>query len=211
MADIACIYRIVRVGTEDCYVGQTKCLRSRKARHLGQLRRGQHHSQFLQRVYDKNGEDSVRFEVLEVIPWVLSNEGRTAMEAKWMRAMKPVYNSQKAGPTMLGYKHSEETKRKMSLAKIGNQNAKGAIQSEEKRKAHSEFMKGKQFSLGSKRDAEQRAEISARFMGNQHACRIMPDDERQARSLNLRGRPWTEARRLAYERSKTDNRQKETA
>jgi group I intron endonuclease len=211
MADIACIYRIVRVGTEDCYVGQTKCLRSRKARHLGQLRRDEHHSIHLQRVYNKNGEDSLAFEVLEVIDPSTSKDVRAEMEMKWMKACDSIYNMQRASTTALGYKHTEETKRKMSLAKLGNKNAVGAIPSEEKRKAHSEFMKGKQFSLGSKRDAEQRAEISARFMGNQHACRIMPDDERQARSLNLRGRPWTEARRLAYERSKTDNRQKETA
>lgn len=55
------VYVIKCVPNGRFYVGSSGNIRKRKRTHLKQLRNGKHHNVFLQRVYDKYGEDSFKF------------------------------------------------------------------------------------------------------------------------------------------------------
>lgn len=55
------VYVIKCVSNGRFYVGSSRNIKNRKRTHLKQLRKGKHHNAFLQRVYDKYGEDSFKF------------------------------------------------------------------------------------------------------------------------------------------------------
>ena len=57
------VYRIECVPTGRYYVGSSCDVAKRKKRHLRDLRQGNHHNAFLQRVFDKYGEESLAFKV----------------------------------------------------------------------------------------------------------------------------------------------------
>lgn len=60
-----CIYKISI--KDHNYVGSTKNFRKRKNVHLNQLRHNKHHNRFLQNCYNKYGEDSLVFSIIEEI------------------------------------------------------------------------------------------------------------------------------------------------
>ena len=55
------IYKIINVENGHFYVGSTIEIEKRKKRHFKDLKDGRHHSMYLQRAYDKYGENSFRF------------------------------------------------------------------------------------------------------------------------------------------------------
>ena len=57
------IYTITNKQNNNQYVGSTKDYTKRKKRHITDLRNGVHHSQYLQRAFDKHGESSFEFSV----------------------------------------------------------------------------------------------------------------------------------------------------
>ncbi len=71
------------------------------------------------------------------------------------------YNICLAAGTTRGYKHSEESKAKMSAAKVGNRYGVGHIHSPETRKRMSKTMAGNKNAVGAVRSEETRAKLSA--------------------------------------------------
>lgn len=67
MADFTthCIYRIVCFATGNVYVGQSKHTQKRRAAHFQKLRNRTHHSAKLQAAFNKYGEGSFYFEIIE--------------------------------------------------------------------------------------------------------------------------------------------------
>ena len=59
------IYRIKCSGNGKIYIGQTIDLDRRLYDHLWNLRRGTHHNHYLQRAFNKYGENSFEFSVLQ--------------------------------------------------------------------------------------------------------------------------------------------------
>lgn len=59
------IYQILNAANEKRYIGRTTNLKSRKNQHFTALRKGKHHSNHLQYAWNKYGEDSFLFEILE--------------------------------------------------------------------------------------------------------------------------------------------------
>jgi group I intron endonuclease len=55
------VYQILCVPTGKAYVGSAVNLAKRWQEHRWMLRRGQHHSQYLQRAWDKYGETAFAF------------------------------------------------------------------------------------------------------------------------------------------------------
>lgn len=126
------IYVIKNTLNEHCYIGSTRMLTKRRSKHWFLLQRGIHHSKYLQRAYNKYGEYSFRFSVILFCePFELLRYEQALID--WT---KPEYNiCQVAGSrlgvpqseecnrinrlTHTGIKHSEETKRKISLALLG--------------------------------------------------------------------------------------------
>lgn len=115
IADISgLIYRITCKTNGRCYVGSTTNLALRKRQHLHLLRAGRHHSLHLQRAFEKYGEVSIAWDVIEDVSGDL-----LAAEARAIRALKPAFNSGDAHPTRLGARQSAACKSKVSAANTG--------------------------------------------------------------------------------------------
>src|SRR5690606_19704596 len=66
-ANKAGVYQIVNLKNGKIYIGSAKCFKVRANQHLKSLRENKHHNKFLQRSFNKWGEQSFLFEVLEVV------------------------------------------------------------------------------------------------------------------------------------------------
>ena len=120
------------------YVGSAVCLNKRKSVHFCELKKNKHHNPILQSYYNKYGESSLHFEVLEFC----EKENLISREQFYLDYLKPHYNvcptagnclGRIASPKVsevnrrvhtgnkynLGKKRSDEAKQKMRLAKVG--------------------------------------------------------------------------------------------
>lgn len=61
------IYKITCTGNNQCYVGSSNNIKYRWQVHLSTLRRGNHHSTYMQRSFNKYGEDTFIFEVIHTM------------------------------------------------------------------------------------------------------------------------------------------------
>jgi group I intron endonuclease len=190
MTDNSGIYLIKNIINEYKYVGSAVNIRKRRNRHLSDLRKNKHHSKYLQRAWNKYGEENFIFEVIEE---VIDKSSLTEREQYYLDILNPEYNLEKTAYSSLGIKrskeyikklseriitdewrkkmreshlgkkHSDETKKKMSLSH------KGKIRSEEHRKNLSLSLKGKSYkSKGKKKkplSEEQKAKMSLSLKG----------------------------------------------
>lgn len=106
------IYRIVRNGTDQCYVGHTVELKTRWWRHKNMLRLGGHHSPYLQRAWNKDGADAFTFEIIEEC----LEEDMVVREQFWMDGLDSCFNGRPSAASNLGYRYTDEQKARMSLA-----------------------------------------------------------------------------------------------
>jgi group I intron endonuclease len=99
------------------YVGSAVSFAGRWNAHRHQLRRGTHHSVGLQRAFNKYGEGTLVFSKLIVCaPGDLLMYEQIAIDAT---PRAKLYNSALSAGSMLGFKHSDETKAKWSAARRG--------------------------------------------------------------------------------------------
>jgi len=61
------IYQIKNLTNGRIYIGSAKLFKTRYNHHIVSLRKGTHHNKFMQRDFNKCGEDSFIFEVIEVV------------------------------------------------------------------------------------------------------------------------------------------------
>ena len=107
------IYMIRNIINNKIYIGSAKDFKTRMYKHKSQLRRNIHHSQHLQRAYNKYGKESFSFEIFE---YVKDIDKLIEREQVWLDFFKPEYNSYKIAYSPLGHKCSNETKQKMSIS-----------------------------------------------------------------------------------------------
>lgn len=103
--------------TGKVYVGQTISLEGRKLAHLGELKRGVHRNVYLQRAYNKYGEESFYWEFVECAVKDLAEMEQYFIDnipAQSRFNMDPYVRK-----TPAGINRSEETKLKTSLSKLG--------------------------------------------------------------------------------------------
>lgn len=116
MSKIGIIYEIRNTINNKRYVGSSINPKRRRVVHLRKLRQGKHHSIVLQRAFDKYGEESFFFSVIENnIPLTYLVE----REQYWLNKLQPEYNVAKVAGSRIGVLASEETKRKISIAQKG--------------------------------------------------------------------------------------------
>lgn len=103
------IYKITCVPTGKVYVGSAIDLQARRSVHLYELRRGTHHSRYLQRAWDKYGEGSFVFEVIELVlsPFL------TDREQYWLNKLQSFdptrgFNLRRIAQSNLGLKKTPE-------------------------------------------------------------------------------------------------------
>ena len=115
MNTISGVYRIVLLLDDRCYIGSSIQIQKRWSQHQRSLRKGTHHSPYLQRVWDKYGEDSFQFEIIEECdPEILIEH-----EQAWMDFYSPVFNTNPVAGNSLGFRHTEETKEKIREIRTG--------------------------------------------------------------------------------------------
>lgn len=130
------IYAIINLDTGKKYIGSAaRTFRERWSKHKLELRKGIHHSSYLQRSWNKHTEFRFEFKILEFVP----PEYCLQREQWWMDLYGSYiedygYNLCPKAGSQLGYKRSEETKAKMSAHK----------KSEEHKKKVAQANKGKQ-------------------------------------------------------------------
>ena len=106
------------------YVGSTsRDFSMRWSAHLYALRKGTHFNPHIQNAYNKYGESSLKFSVLEVVE---TPKEVISFEQKYIDDLEPEYNICKVAGSMLGVKcrpHTAEAKLKMSIANLGKKHS----------------------------------------------------------------------------------------
>lgn len=110
------IYTISNEVTGDCYVGSTTVsFHNRRRDHFKNLRKGTHHSRKLQNAFNKYGEASFKFNPIECLDL---EDVIPSLEQYWINMISPKYNMT-LSVNMKGFKHSENTKLKISRVQGG--------------------------------------------------------------------------------------------
>ena len=129
------IYKIENLVNGKVYIGSSVCLDKRKQNHFIQLKNSNHDNSYLQRACNKYGIDNLKFIVIEFIDKIDDKKALKEIildrEQYWTNEMRALerqygYNLATKANSMLGYKHSEESKKRMSIAKIGKKHSKEA-------------------------------------------------------------------------------------
>jgi group I intron endonuclease len=130
------IYCIRNIHNHKLYVGSSVNLHKRWLDHRKLLRKGSHHSRKLQNAWEKWGEDSFVFDILE---YVVDVAELTDVEQMYMdfydACSETGYNILPRAHSPLGAKRSEETRRRIGASK------RGTTHSEESRRRMSESQK----------------------------------------------------------------------
>jgi len=218
------IYIITNTTNNKRYVGSALNLKKRLCQHRGDLRRGAHKNPHLQSAWNKYGEDTFAFDVIE--RW--ETEYLISMEQWWMNMLRPEYNIAPVAWSSYGRKATSETRAKMSAANMGhpvsdetrakiragnkgNQNWLGRKHTAETKFKMSQAQKGHPVSdetkkkmsaarKGQKLSDEHRSNISASLMGNRRSEGYRHTAEAKAKiSAAFKGKPWPAARRAAQD------------
>lgn len=107
------IYKIRNKINGKLYIGSAVKISLRWARHRCDLNLNRHQNRLLQRAWNKYGVDAFIFEIIEVVEPAKLIE----REQFWLDWLKPIYNLTPTAGNSLGVKHTEETRKRMSLAK----------------------------------------------------------------------------------------------
>jgi len=147
------VYKIVNLANNKVYIGSTgnKCgFKKRWSYHLNDLRQNKHHSRHLQRAWNKYGEDSFVFEILEIIE-EFTKETLLLREQYYLDLYESYnvdlgYNICKIAGSSLGVKKTPEQIKQMSEIRKGKPLSwmnTGEPRSEEHKKKLSESCKGR--------------------------------------------------------------------
>ena len=131
MAKISCIYKISNLINGKIYIGSAADFNKRKSNHLRQLNTNSHHSKYLQNSWNKNGPEIFSFSILEVVDDInnlLEREQHYLDSLLFAKEKNCKFNNlgynicRKAG-SFTGVKHSEKTKKILSLKNIGKKHS----------------------------------------------------------------------------------------
>jgi group I intron endonuclease len=167
------IYKIRNTINEHCYIGSAVNIKERWREHRRDLFKNKHHSKYLQRAWNKYGEACFEFSIIEVCePSTL-----IVREQYHINVLKPEYNIAPIAGSVLGLRHTEETRRKISLANKGRpsprlgikttveavEKMRNALKTPEIQRKLSMWQKGKPKSI------EHRAKLAEANKGKKHS------------------------------------------
>lgn len=168
------IYVITNIITDKQYVGQAVVKDKRWKNHRIALRTGKHTNKKLQASYNKYGVEAFIYTLVEK---VTNLSKLTEREDYWINKLNTVtpngYNLMPASDSIVGFKHTEETKQRWSEQRKGKKRSpefsynlsvatKGIKRSAEAKE------KMRLAQLGSTKSVETKAKHSTRMMGNSH-------------------------------------------
>jgi len=116
------IYGIRNAENNKIYIGSAVSLASRRRIHKHHLKKGDHHNKYLQAAYDKYGESTLVFSVIEIVS---DKNMLLEREQYWIDRYESLnrekgYNLAPVAESMLGFNHTEETKKKLSEYFMGH-------------------------------------------------------------------------------------------
>ena len=117
------IYKITCINNNKVYIGKSIEIKQRFKKHLSDLRLNKHHSKYLQHSYNKYGEESLRFEIIEVNNNWTEEElaNKEIAYIKQYNSFIDGFNETEGGEGRARIV-SEEEKAQMSLRVRGNKN-----------------------------------------------------------------------------------------
>jgi group I intron endonuclease len=192
------VYEIANTVNGRRYIGSSVNLEKRFGDHRRQLKDGHHHSRFLQRAWGKYGADAFVFRPLILC----SPETLVFYEQRFIDGLRPDYNSAPNAGSQLGFKHSDATRAKLSASAKRTKNFTGHRHSQDTKRAISIAKIGRRYGpqsaerrakigdahRGRPRSAEYRAKISASLIGRTTGRgQLAPDQVRKIRALRARG------------------------
>lgn len=131
------IYQIINLVNEIIYIGSAKDLHIRRIGHFSALKNNRHYNSYLQRAWNKYGEENFWFVILEYC-----NEDQLIEKEQFyidtFDTFNNGYNLRPKANNNLGYKHKEETKEKMSNVHIGKEISKESV----KKQAETKIKRG---------------------------------------------------------------------
>jgi len=158
------VYKIINVINNKFYIGSAVNFSRRKARHFSELRHNKHNNRWLQASWNKHGEQSFVFAIVEEVQdkallleaenrWLKEHVGKDYCYNIGVDATAPMLGmSGEASPTW-GYKHTPEAIAVITSASTGRKHTPEDIE------------KIRQHWLGKPKSAETRAKISATLSG----------------------------------------------
>jgi group I intron endonuclease len=184
------IYKIINKISNDFYIGSALNFNNRKWSHINSFRKNKHKNQFFQNSWNKYDEKAFVFEIIEIVD---KKENLITREQYWIDYLQPTFNLCKKAGSPLGVKHTEKSKKNMSLAhkrltkeerghkencncsvckhKSGENHWNyGKIRPKETQEKISKKVKeyyingGKHFQLGKKRTIEEKEKIAKKLM-----------------------------------------------
>jgi group I intron endonuclease len=166
------IYQIRNIMNNKVYVGSSVSLKDRWRGHRLNLNKNQHPSTHLQWAWNKYGEKSFVFEILEI---VADTNNLLKREYFWIKSTKCYqrmfgYNSRIIPNSNLGLKLpvSKTTRLKIAAKLIGNKNGLGHTKSNYAIAKSSERMMGNKLGVGRKMPKEHQARLIALRIGSKH-------------------------------------------
>ena len=148
------VYKITNIKNNKCYIGSSINIVRRWGEHKRQLKNNKHANTHLQKSWNKHGENSFLFETIEFVKDEknLINREQYYLDEVKKYDSKLLYNICPMAYSALGFKHSNETKNKMSESHKGLVHKKDTIikmiknknkQSEHTKNKLSEINKGR--------------------------------------------------------------------
>lgn len=183
------IYAITNTTNGKVYVGSAVNISARWREHLSQLRRGIHHSRYLQAAWVKHGEQAFSFSILQEVE---KRESLIEEENRWIAYLDASkrtagYNLCVTAGSQLGMKHSDEARKRMSEAQ------KGRVKSVTHQEAINAALRGRKLS------AEHRSKISSIQSGRRAS------EETRKKMREARANPKESLSPDAYHRMVTAN------
>jgi group I intron endonuclease len=174
------IYCITNLVNNKKLIGQSANIYMRWNSHKSMLNKNIHYNQYLQSSWNKHGQQNFKFEIIFVCPI----QDLDSAEIKFIEVNQTLnqnfgYNLIEGGNRT---KHTEESKRKLSLSKMGDKNP----------------MFGKKFSQEHKRKiiesrkGYQHSEESKIKMSNSHKGKSFSEEHKRKIGEKSKGRKWSE-------------------
>ena len=119
------VYNIHCSGNDKNYIGSTINLLKRKSSHFAALRRGNHDNPIMQHSFNKYGEDTFTFSIIEIVEDNMSRSDLFEVEQKYMDASNIVelgFNISIMAKVCVKKEYSEEEKSRMRNRMLGKLN-----------------------------------------------------------------------------------------
>lgn len=209
------------------YVGSAFNLGDRLGKHLSDLRNRTHHSAHLQNAWEKYGPGAFEWKVLEIVEdkdalleaeqgWIdhydaaNPDHGYNICPVAGSPAGRPVSEETREKIRQAATNISDETRRRRSVALMGNSNSAGRELSEEHRQKLSEAMRGNDNRLGQTNSEEHNKAISEALTGKEYGPHSEEHKQKIAEGVKkARARMKKEGRKLPKQSEETRRKRAE--